>query len=317
MRWCWRACLVGVAGLAYARLESEWCVLRRYHLPVLPPGAGELRILHLSDLHLSSNASSRRRARWVQGLADLQPDLVITTGDNLALPDGLPVALDALDPLLDVPGGFVFGSNDYYAARFGNPASYLVTQFSPAARARREAALAAQTTAPPDLPCEELRAALVARGWHDLNNARATVEAAGMEMDLVGLDDPHIARAVLPTSAGSVGGAPLRIGVVHAPYRAAVNALVGDGATLVLAGHTHGGQLALPGWGAIVSNCDLPPRMAKGLHRWSGEGPGEAWLEVSAGLGTNPHTPVRFACRPEASLLTLTERDTPAVAGPG
>jgi predicted MPP superfamily phosphohydrolase len=73
-----------------------------------------------------------------------------------------------------------------------------------------------------------------------------------------------------------------------------------DGFPLLVAGHTHGGQVCVPGYGALVTNCDLPRRMASGLHRYR-----TSWLHVSAGLGTSPTAPVRFACPPEATLLTL------------
>ncbi|GMA86526.1 hypothetical protein GCM10025868_17760 [Angustibacter aerolatus] len=75
----------------------------------------------------------------------------------------------------------------------------------------------------------------------------------------------------------------------------------------------------MPGYGALVTNCDLDRRRARGLSRWwPGAGTvspraaaprDAAWLHVSAGLGTSPYTPVRFACRPEATLLTLRARD--------
>ncbi len=83
-----------------------------------------------------------------------------------------------------------------------------------------------------------------------------------------------------------------------------------DGYDATLAGHTHGGQVCLPGRGALVTNCDLEPARAKGLHRHPADAapgvPGSSWLHVSAGLGTSPYAPVRFCCRPEATLLTLT-----------
>jgi predicted MPP superfamily phosphohydrolase len=87
--------------------------------------------------------------------------------------------------------------------------------------------------------------------------------------------------------------------------------MTADGFGLILAGHTHGGQLCVPGFGALVTNCDLPPRQAKGLsvHRADDGSGARSLLHVSAGLGTSPYAPVRFACPPEATLLTL-------VAGP-
>ena len=81
--------------------------------------------------------------------------------------------------------------------------------------------------------------------------------------------------------------------------------MAADGFALLLAGHTHGGQVCVPGYGALTTNCDLPQSMAKGLHRWPGS---DAWLHVSAGLGTHPTAPIRFACRPEATVLTLIPR---------
>ena len=88
--------------------------------------------------------------------------------------------------------------------------------------------------------------------------------------------------------------------------------LIRSGYDLIFAGHTHGGQLCLPFKGALVTNCDLDTGRAKGLHRHPAQAPADhpeaAWLHVSAGLGTSPYAPVRFCCRPEATLLTLTPR---------
>jgi predicted MPP superfamily phosphohydrolase len=84
----------------------------------------------------------------------------------------------------------------------------------------------------------------------------------------------------------------------------------GDGYEAIFAGHTHGGQVCLPIKGALVTNCDLEPARAKGLHRHPAESnpgdPRSSWMHVSAGLGTSPYAPFRVACRPEATLLTLT-----------
>jgi predicted MPP superfamily phosphohydrolase len=88
----------------------------------------------------------------------------------------------------------------------------------------------------------------------------------------------------------------------HCPEPRVIDAFAADGYALVMSGHTHGGQLRIPGFGALVTNCGLDRRRARGLSRW----PGGGWLHVSAGLGTSPYAPVRFACPPEATLLTLT-----------
>src|SRR3954467_12918631 len=114
----------GAAGLGYALLEARAFTLRRFTLPVLPPAAQPLRVLHVSDLHLVPR--QRRKAAWLRGLADLEPDLVVSTGDNLAATDAVPAVLDAYGKLLDRPGVFVLGSNDYWGPRPKNPARYLL-----------------------------------------------------------------------------------------------------------------------------------------------------------------------------------------------
>ena len=122
------------------------------------------------------------------------------------------------------------------------------------------------------------------------------------------MDDSHIERDRYEDVAGPVpDDADFAIGLSHSPEPRVLDDFVSDGFRLLLCGHTHGGQLRVPGYGALVSNCGLDPKLARGLHRW-GLGLDPAWLHVSAGLGTSPYAPVRFACPPEASLLTLLPR---------
>lgn len=297
----------GIGTLAYAGLvERRLFALRRWTLPVLPEDARPVRVLQLSDLHLVPGQD--RKVAWVRALADLHPDLVVNTGDNLSHSRAVPVALEAMGPLLDLPGAFVMGSNDYWAPRPKNPAHYLTSRYA---------------EAPPDrepLPTEDLRRGMTTAGWTDLDNARTTLDVAGLALELVGVDDPHIARDRYADVAGPRGAASdVLVGVTHAPYQRVLDAMAADGAAAILAGHTHGGQLCLPGYGAIVTNCDLDRRRAKGVSRWwagaagrpDREAPeGAPWLHVCAGLGESRYAPVRLACRPEASLVTLTPRST-------
>lgn len=299
--------VAGATALAWGGLvEVRWYTLREVTVPVLAPGQHPLRVLHLSDLHLVP--SQRRKIAWVRDLATLRPDLVIDTGDNMAHLDALQPLLNALEPLLDTPGAFVMGSNDYYAPMRKSPVRYL------RADARRRDVAPARP-----LPAARLAAALVDAGWRDLDNRRATLTAAGRTVSLVGVDDPHLERDAFPppvprSELATSSGTDLRLGVTHAPYARILTAMQADGADVILAGHTHGGQLAVPGYGALVTNCDLDTGRAKGLHGWPGarpddpDGAGSTWLHVSAGLGTSPFAPVRFACRPEATLLTLVAR---------
>jgi predicted MPP superfamily phosphohydrolase len=279
----------GVAGLAYARWEADQYTLRRARVEVLPKGQRDLRLLHLSDLHLVPGQS--RKQSWVRSLMDLRPDAVVVTGDFMSHMDAVPHVLDTLEPLFEVPGAFVLGSNDYYAPRPLNPARYLAgpSQLEPDR---------------PMLPWGDLVDGLTTNGWLDLGNTRATMKIDGREVDVRGVDDPHISRDRYDEVAGPFDPqADLTLGITHAPYLRVLDGMAGDGADLILAGHTHGGQLCVPGVGALVTNCDLDRKRAKGLSSH-----GESALHVSAGLGTSPYAPIRFACRPEATLLTLTSR---------
>jgi uncharacterized protein len=282
---------LGAATLAYASLvERNLFTLRRVDAPVLAADAEPLRVLHISDLHMTPG--QHRKQRWTADLAGTDPDLVIVTGDNLAHVDAVPAVMRALRPLLDRPGAFVFGSNDYFGPVLKNPFQYL----------RRDRG---HVQGPP-LPAEDLRSALAGGGWVDLNNARTTLKAGGRIVELVGVDDPHIGRDRYASVAGRVDpAADVHLAATHSPEPRVLDAMAADGFSLLLAGHTHGGQVCVPFHGALVTNCGLPTRMAQGLHRWPDSA---SWLHVSAGLGTHPTAPVRFACPPEASILTLVPR---------
>jgi predicted MPP superfamily phosphohydrolase len=285
------AAAVGGATFAYASLiERNLFTLRRFDVPVLQPDAEPLRILHVSDLHMMPD--QQRKQDWVAALVGTDPDLVIVTGDNIAAPDAVPAVLRSLDALLSLPGAFVFGSNDYRGPVWKNPLLYMLPD--------REYVQGAE------LPFDDLRARFTDAGWADLNNARTILKAGGRSIELVGVDDPHVERDDYPSVAGPIAaGADVHIGVTHTPASRVLDAMAADGFALLLAGHTHGGQVCVPGYGALTTNCDLPTSMAKGLHRWPGS---EAWLHVSAGLGTHPTAPYRLGCRPEATILTLIPR---------
>ncbi|MGH3509257.1 MAG: metallophosphoesterase [Nocardioidaceae bacterium] len=286
------------AAVAYAVAETRWFVLRRATVPVLPQGHRPVRLLHLSDLHLTPG--QRRKTSWVRALADLEPDLVVNTGDNLAHVRAVPAVVEALGPLLELPGVFVFGSNDYFAPVFKNPAWYLFPD-----NGRRNVHT-------PRLPIGDLRREFLARGWVDLTNRRNRLVVRGTSFGFAGVDDPHLGYDDLSAVAGPAESADVTVGVTHAPYLRVLDQYAADGYRLILAGHTHGGQLCLPFKGALVTNCDLDTARASGLHRHPADSvpgqPAGSWLHVSAGLGTSPYAPVRFCCRPEATLLELTPR---------
>jgi uncharacterized protein len=288
---------LGAAAVGYAAvIERNWFALRRHEVPVLPPGSAPLRVLHISDTHLTPGR--KRLMSWVRALDELDPHLVINTGDSISHPQSVQCFLDSLGPLLHRAGAFVLGSNDMYGPKPHNPTRYLMGPSS-RWRIRKE----------PDLPWEKLRDDLTAAGWLDLNNQRGRLTVDGLDVALAGVHDSHIKRDRYEKVAGQADpAADLRIGVMHSPEPRLLDRFAADGYDLLFAGHTHGGQLCLPFYGALVTNCGIERERVRGLHRHPAGG--QAWLSVSAGLGTSPWAPVRFACRPEASLLTLLPRDS-------
>ncbi len=299
---------VGLSALAWGSLvERNRFMVRREVLPVLDPAAQSIRILHISDLHMAP--WQRRKQDWVRQLRSLEPDLIVNTGDNLGHADGILGIERAFEPFRDVPGVYVNGSNDYYGPSLKSPFRY----FSGPSDHR---------VPPPRLDTTRLEDFFTSLGWQSLNNTALGVELAGSPLELFGVDDPHIGRDRLDSLPGILD--ELRenaetddtvharqvtsIGVTHAPYQRVLSSFVTRGADVILAGHTHGGQVRVPGYGALVTNCDLPRSRASGLSVWR-HATRAAYLNVSAGLGTSIYAPVRFACRPEAVLLTLTGDD--------
>lgn len=289
------AAAAGAAGcVAYGvAVEAHDFQVRRLDVPVLPPGAGPVRLLHLSDLHLLPRQTRKRD--FVRGLNGLEPDLVVGTGDTISSRDAVGPLVASLGPLLERPGAFVFGSNDFASPSLGNPLKYLWRT-----TAKHEAS-------DQDLPTDTLRAALGAGGWVCLDNARAELEVRGVRFSLRGTGDAHEKRDDYAAVAGAADPAAVNVGVTHAPYLRVLDAMTDDGVQLILAGHTHGGQVRVPGYGALTSNCDLPPAFAQGLFEYS-SGDHTAWVHVSAGLGQSPYAPFRFACPPEVTLLRLVAR---------
>ncbi|MDH6235828.1 metallophosphoesterase [Cryobacterium sp. CG_9.6] len=306
----------GLAAFAWGALvERKRFTLREVTVPVLPPGALPIRVLHISDLHMAPWQQDKQE--WIRALAELKPDLVVNTGDNLGHAEGIDGVAFALAPFQGVPGVFVNGSNDYVGPQAKNPLRYFAGPSK--TRATGEPSSALDT--------DKLRNVFAELGWTDINNAAEALDVRGTHVEFFGVDDPHIGRDRLDLITRAIddlrANDPLSderwpdpetateprptvtIGVTHAPYQRVLNSLVNHGAQLILAGHTHGGQVCVPGFGALVTNCDIPRRQVKGLSLWN-LGLRTAFLNVSAGLGTSIYAPVRFACRPEATLLTLT-----------
>lgn len=292
---------LGLTTFIYAnQIELRAFKLHRVQVPVLAPGTlaragkreGEpFRILHVSDFHMLPD--QKLKQKWVASLDALNPDLVINTGDNLGSDKAVPSVLNALGPLLNRPGAFVFGTNDYFAPRPVNPLKYLTGKKRKPSRV--------------ELPWRGMRAAFIEHGWQDATHARLEFVAGGVKVALSGVDDPHHELEDYSQIAGAPNAdADIAIGLSHSPEPHVLDAFAEDGYDLVLSGHTHGGQVCLPGGKAIVTNCGIDRSRASGLSRWTEK----TWLHVSNGLGTSPYAPVRLFCRPSATLIEVVERDS-------
>lgn len=298
----------GLGALAWGTLvERNRFTLRTHTVPVLQAGARPITVLHFSDLHMAP--WQREKQEWMRGLAAYEPDLIVDTGDNLGHVDGLSGVKYALEPFRGVPGVFVHGSNDYHGPVAKNPLAYF----------RAPSKVVHHT---PNLDVAALNEFFEDLGWLDLNNTARAMSIRGSRIEFVGVNDAHVQWDRLEKLPGALdemrenvgwqhdegGPNPVLVGLTHSPYQRVLNSLVNYGAELILAGHTHGGQVCIPGYGALVTNCDIPRDKVKGLSEWQ-HARKTAFLNVSAGLGTSIYAPIRFSCAPEATLLTLVARD--------
>ena len=298
-----------LGAVAYGALvEKNRFVLRHEQVPILDAGSTPVRILHLSDIHMAPWNTGA--IAWIRALRDLEPDLIVGTGDFLGHPQGLSALTEALLPFAGIPGVVTHGSNDRMAPRFVNPLGYLLK--------------------PSDVPHHGdpldfeglLDLYTNVLGWHDVDNATTRLTINKSTLDVVGvgdahddLDHTHAIPELLDSLRENTENLELKpqtsvvtVGVTHAPYRRVLDAFVTNATEIIFAGHTHGGQVCLPNGRALTTNCDLPLDQAGGLSVWH-HAQRASFLHVSRGLGTSVWAPVRLFCPPEATLVTLVGDD--------
>jgi predicted MPP superfamily phosphohydrolase len=265
-----------VAGLAGALLGVTWNRLRPrlYHVDVpvedLHPGLDGYRIAQLSDLHLGGHTPAARVRGWVDRVNALGADLVAVTGDLITHGDQhVERVAEELGRLRARDGvALCMGNHDYFA-----DAARLVD-------------------------------ALERAGVEVLRNRGRVVHAASHDGDgdppsywLAGVDDTWSRRADV---ASALAGRPAQLPAIvlaHDPHL--FDECERHGATLVLSGHTHGGQLALPLWPRTLNAARVAYRYTAGLYRRS-----RAWLYVNRGAGTTG-PPLRIGSPSEIALITL------------
>lgn len=289
--------LIAAAATAFGAVSARQFQVRYQTVPLLPVGHQPFRVLHVGDMHLVHR--DRGKIDFVRELAATQPDLVINTGDNPGGVNAIDDVLEALTPLLKITGVFVPGSNDFYGPRPANPLRYL----------RAPTTIESPDELRDTIDVSTMFGAFSAAGWHRLGNRALTLKVRDdLTINFAGTHDAHMQADAWPGFTDTRPAAEVNIAVTHAPYRRVLDAAVADGADLIFAGHTHGGQVALPRYGAIVANCDLPTGLASGLFSWRSAG-STGLVNVTSGVGTSPTVPLRTFCPPEAVVVDLVASD--------
>ena len=267
-RWLRRAvvglAVVGLGCMAYARfVEPRWLDVTRVQLksPKLPPGAGPIRIVHISDLHCEAAPGLEEDLPDI--IAELRPDAIVFTGDAVNSPDGLANFRRCMERLAKIAPTFAVRGN--WEVRFFPELDFLG-----------------------------------GTGVAELDGAAVTLEVKGARLRIAGAPFGRLAR-------GFPGPPPrsreaFTVLLYHVP--GAILDVASEGVVdLYLAGHTHGGQVALPFYGALVTLARHGKRFEAGLYR-----EGETWLYVNRGIGMEgammaPR--VRFLARPEVTVIDL------------
>jgi uncharacterized protein len=226
----------------------------------LPQALSGLRIGLVTDLHRSDTVSHAMVDRAVRLVMAEAPDLIVLGGDYVTWGDRrfVTAAADALAPLSAVHGVFaILGNHD---------------------------------------DDRDMPAALTAKGFVVLRDARTRLTIRGETLDLAGIrfwtrratDIAHVLR----------GASPNVILLAHTPMRLAEASALA--VPLVLSGHTHGGQIVLPWVGAVAAR-EFPVVAGSATRE-------NTTIFVSRGVGT-VYVPVRLNCPPEVAILTIKPRE--------
>lgn len=280
--------VLAVLGLASFVLAVALVEPRRFrvrHRRLHCDGSGcthKLSVLHVTDFHF--RPGERAKLQFVARLGELDVDLVVVTGDMIDENDGIPMCLEATAALRPRLGTYaVLGGHDYYRTGVKD----LVREFLRGVHTRHE-----------EVDTDRLVSGLEAQGIVVLVNRRAELEHEGMKVDIVGIDD--IRHGSPDVDAAFAGRRPdaLTLALAHEP--SLVDEIAAHGPDVAFAGHTHGGQIRIPGIGALVTRSKLHPRHASGVFRV-----GRTTFHLNNGVGTGRFTPFRMFCRPEASVVDI------------
>lgn len=256
----------GLTLLSYLFFEVHSVAVKKYVIPIrnLPSAFDGFTILHLSDLH--SKTFGENQKRLLDLISQFEFDMVAFTGDmdNKYGPDFKP-GLELIQGLKHKPVYFVPGNHDW-------------------------------------LTGYQFREQLLEIGVHILENKTEKLDINGEHIWILGVDDPYLGRDRLDEALSFVSDSAPKVLLAHAPniYDLATQ----SGIDLILAGHTHGGQVRLPLIGAIVApGQGFFPKYDYGLFS-----NGKTRMIITGGLGESV-LPIRFHIMPEIVLIKLVRED--------
>ncbi len=250
-------------------------------LPRLPAGFDGITVAVLSDLHAGLlRGGTTGVKRVVEEVNALQPDVIVLLGDMVHRAYRASRYLPLLSQLKAKEGIWAtLGNHEHsflwYARYLGGS---------------------------PRLSVDEWRRIYADVGIELLVNEARTLERGGSRIWLVGVDDAYSRCNDLPVALDGVNKNDFCLAITHSPD-VVDDARIGE-VDLVLAGHTHGGQICLPLWGPPWAPCRRRKERAAGLVRTRG-----TIMYVTRGVGEG--TPIRFRCPREMPLITL-RRETGA-----
>lgn len=266
-------CFVGRWRLQTTRMEWVY--------PDLPSSFDGYKIVHISDLHLSTfDDNHKQLQRFVDSINDLEPDLICFTGDLVTL--GRSEAEPYTTTLRQLK------ATDGVVSVLGNH-DFLIYNRKLTDSIMRQKEVEAVVW----YEREQL-------GWRLLRNENMVIEHSGEKMTLIGVDNTvgkgqgfsTIDRGDLPKAMSGTGG--FRILLTHDPSHWRSEVLSGTDIPLTLSGHTHSAQVRLFGW---------TPASWMFKEAWGRYEEGEQTINVNAGLGCT--LPVRINCPAEITLITL------------
>jgi predicted MPP superfamily phosphohydrolase len=245
--------------------------------------ARTLRILHISDLHLQRGDD--KKVEFIRAITDDDFDMVVLTGDIFQFSESFDYGPFLLSRQPRLGAYAVFGNHDYYDYSLFNKT---IGRIFPKFR---------QPEAKKDVTPH--RRALEAGGFKVLVNE--SIYLADQNIFIVGLDYPGIKNDDLSALMARAPASPglLKLALFHLPWR--LEQLANAGFDMVFGGHTHGGQIRLPGFGALITDSELHRSEASGLLRR-----GKTQFHISRGLGADPRTNLRLFCPPAATVIELT-----------